>query len=666
VLSAGFRIVGCQVNQKTGDSMMQCGTSRFPLTTAQRGIWATQKITPQANLNIAEAVEISGPVDPGLFRRALHHVVAEAEELRVSIVERDGRPQQVSRPVYPGDFPFLDMSGELDPRGAAFAWMNEELKRPVDLARDPLWVGALLRAGEGTHFWYQRAHHIVFDGYGGGLVARRLADVYTACAQGVAPAPNSFCKVEEMVAAEANYRNSERRKRDREYWHQQLEHLPATVTLSHSTRRYGLSSQLRRGVGYFSCETARRLTALGRTEEASLPQVLISLIVAYYQRATGAEDLVVGMPVSGRMKSELRRSVSVSANVVPIRIRFTPKTTAVELIRQVSQVVRQALRHRQYRYEDLRRDLRLLGQNQNLAWLGVNIEPFDYRLSFNGATGSSHNLSNSSAEDLMIFVYDRGTETGLRFDLDGNPALYGEAELDEHRRRLSLLAEEVLAHPEASLRSLDILGKAERQRLLAEWNRTKGPVPENCVPALVARCAAANPDAPAVVYEDKAVRYRELHERGVDQARQLIAQGVRPGDIVAVALPRSEKLLVVLLGIMRSGAAYLPLDLDSPMERTAMVLEDATPAAIIAEPDLHAKFASCGAVLLAPAAGVQPAAESTEEPDLSTPDGIAYVLYTSGSTGRPKGVEVTHRNLANFLRRCGWNCNPSRPIATFR
>jgi enterobactin synthetase component F len=630
--------------------MTQSGENAFPLTTAQRGIWATQKITPHANLNIAEAVEISGPVDPELFRRSLRQVVSEAEELRVGIVERDGRPQQVHRSVYPGDFPFLDMSREADPRKAAFAWMTEELKRPVDLARDPLWVSALLKADAGTHFWYQRAHHIVFDGYGGGLTARRLADVYTACVQGVEPEPNRFCTVKEMVAAEAGYRSSERWKRDREYWHQQLAQLPAPVTLSRSHRRYGLSSELRRSVGYFAAETARRLTDLGRIAEASLPQVLIALIVAYYQRATGVDDLVVGMPVSGRVKSELRRSLSVSANVVPIRIRFTPNITALELIRQISQVVRQALRHQQYRYEDLRRDLGLLGQNQNLAWLGVNIEPFDYCLSFNGATGTSHNLSNSSAEDLMIFVYDRGTNTGLRFDLDANPALYGEAELDEHRRRLGLLADQVLAHPEAPLRSLDVLGAEERHRLLVASNRTQGPVPETCVPALVAQCAAATPEAPAVVFEERILTYRELHEQSVEQARRLIALGVRPGDIVAVALPRSEKLLIALLAIMRTGAAYLPLDPESPTNRTAFVLEDASPVAIIAEAALHPQFAGCGAALLSLTEAQQNPAEGAAEPDLSSPDGIVYVLYTSGSTGRPKGVQVTHRNLTNFLR----------------
>jgi enterobactin synthetase component F len=628
--------------------MHEYGHNSFPLTVAQRGLWMTQKITPGAILNIAEAVEICGPIKPELFRRALHQVVAEAEQLRVCVVEQNGKPRQVLRPAYAGDFPYVDMSCETDPRAAIQAWMMHEVTRPVDLRKDPLWVSALLKASDDCYFWYQRAHHIVYDGYGGGLVARRLAELYTAYTRGETPEPKCFCTVEAMVEAESSYRNSDRFRRDREYWQQQLAQLPAAVTLSHSRRRPGLSSELQRSVGYLSAETARRLAEFGKSAGASLPQVLISLIAAYYQRVTGVSDLVFGMPVSGRVNGALRNSVSVSANVVPIRIAFTAEMTASDLFADVSRTVRQALRHQQYRYEDMRRDLGLVGQGQNVAWLGVNIEPFDYRLSFDGATTHSHNVSNSSAEDLMVFVYDRGTDADLRFDLDANPALYDVAELNEHRRRLLRLIEQVLASPATPLRGLDILGDKERHRLLREWNDTAAAVPDISVPKLVGKWATATPEALAVVFENTRVSYRELHERSLRQARWLLANGVQPGDIVAVGLPRSEQLLVVLLAIMRTGAAYLPLDLDTPNDRLAMVLEDASPRVLIAEPQMPARFTGT-LTLLRPECGDALVDEAQFEPDLSTPEGIAYVLYTSGSTGRPKGVEITHRNLGNFL-----------------
>jgi enterobactin synthetase component F len=630
--------------------MIESGNSPLPLTTAQRGLWFSQKIAPGAIMNIAEAIEICGPISPEIFQQALHQVVAEAEQLRVRIVEQDAKPRQVLRSVYEGDFPYIDMSREADPRAAIDAWMMTELTRPIDLANDPLWVSALLKAADDRYFWYHRAHHIVCDGYGGGLVARRLAEVYTARAEGREPAPNCFCPVGEVLEAEASYRGSRRFERDRDYWQQQLAGMPEAVTLSRNRRGHTLSSDLRRSTGRLSADTSRQLAELGKATGVSLPQVLISLIAAYYQRVTGAGDLVVGMPVSGRINASLRRAVSVCANMVPLRLAFTPEITAAELFTQVSRVVLQALRHQQYRYEDLRRDLGLMGHDQNIAWLSVNIEPFDYHLNFGGATTKLHNLSNGSTEDLMVFVYGHGTENGLRLDLDANPSLYEVSELDEHRRRLTRLIEQVLVNPGTPLRQLDIIGDEERHRLLVGWNDTAAAVLDTSLPALVAQWAAATPDAPAVVFQEAVVSYRQLHDRSVRQARQLLTHGVEPGDIVAVALPRGDELLVVLLAIMRCGAAYLPLDLDGPIERMAQVLDDALPAALIAQPEMHPHLARDGVTLLAPRHLNAPLSETAQEPDLSTPQSVAYVLYTSGSTGRPKGVEITHRNLSNFLQ----------------
>ena len=157
----------------------------LPLTIAQRGLWVGQKIAAaNATLNIAEAIEISGPVDPVQFLRALRQVVREAETLRVQVIEEDGKPRQIvrpadgdaheNRPPRDGDFPFIDVSAEADPRAAAEAWMRADLIGPVDLARDPLWVAALFKAADDRYFWYQRAHHVVYDGYSGGMVVRRV------------------------------------------------------------------------------------------------------------------------------------------------------------------------------------------------------------------------------------------------------------------------------------------------------------------------------------------------------------------------------------------------------------------------------------------------------------------------------------------------------------
>ncbi|WP_242110107.1 amino acid adenylation domain-containing protein [Luteimonas aquatica] len=633
--------------------------SALPLTTAQRGLWVGEKVgADDAVMNIAEAVEIFGAIDPSLFRQALQQAAREMEPMRVRIVERDGKPQQSVRPTYPWEFPLLDVSAEADPRAAAFAWMRAELNRQSDLDRDPLSFSALLRIAGDRYFWYHRAHHVAYDGYTGGMAARRVAELYTAYAEGRAPAPCGFGTLAELVEAEAAYRDSERLRRDRAYWHEQLAGLPEAATLARrAARRIG---SLRHSSGPLPIATANALAELGRRGLggeacASLPQMLIGLVAAYYHRVTGADDLVFAMPVSGRVNPVLRRSPGMVANAVAIRLAFTPGMNALALFGQVSRVVRQALRHQQYRYEDLRRDLGLVGQGQQIARLGVNIEPFDYQLSFAGAPATSHNLSNGTQDDLIVFIFDRNNGSDLSVTFDANPALYSMEELDEHRRRLMRLIDGVLAAPERALEEIDILGEAERHRLLRQWNDTAVPGIDldTSLPATIARHAAATPDAPAAVCGGTVLSYRELHERSVRQARRLLADGVLPGDIVAVALPRGEQLLIALLAIMRTGAAYLPLDLDAPAERIAMMLDDASPIALIAERETCERLARLDILMLTPEDDRGPrgglADESLPEPDLALPEATAYVLYTSGSTGRPKGVQVSHRNLNNFL-----------------
>ncbi|QAU25224.1 amino acid adenylation domain-containing protein [Dyella sp. M7H15-1] len=620
------------------------------LTTAQRGLWVGQKIgAADATLNIAEMLEICGPVQPAIFMQALRQVTREAETLRVGVVEHRGQPRQFVRAVYNGDFPYLDVSQEADPRAAAEVWMLEELSRPVDLANDPLFVSALFKAADNRYYWYQRAHHIVYDGYSGGLIARRLAELYTAYMEGREPEPCEFGPLKALLEAEANYRDSSRFHRDREFWQEKLAGLPEAVSLARGTHR-GSMGGLRRSTGYFSIATVERLRELGKQTATSLPQMLIALVAAYYHRATGAHDLVMGMPVSARMSARLRSCPGMVANAVAIRLSFTPGMTAVDLFAQVAQAVRQTLRHQQYRYEDVRKDVGLVTKGQHLAWLGVNIEPFDYQLSFAGSPAISHNVSNGSAEDLTVFVYDRGDGSELRFDFDANPALYSMSELDEHRRRLVLLVEAVLADPSQALQEIDVLGADERHRLLHEWNATEAPLSLNSLPALVAAQAALNPNALALIFEGTVVTYQELHERSVKQAKQFIADGVLPGDIVAVMLPRNEQWIVVLLAIMRAGAAYLPIDPNGPRERIAMMLRDASPIALVATCEFCEQFALGGMMALHPEKLDVSSEAVPDEPDFVGADATAYVLYTSGSTGKPKGVEVTHRNLANFLQ----------------
>src|SRR6202022_318704 len=430
---------------------------------------------------------------------------------------------------------------------------------------------------------------------------------------------------------------------------------PAALSLA-DQRRQNVGG-LHRQTIHLSPESVKALRATAQSSGASLPQIMIAATAAYLYRVTGVEDLVIGLPVAARPKGRLRRVPGMVANAVPLRLAMSPGMSARSLIREVGRQVREAIRHQCYRYEDLRRDLNLLPTNQHLFTTVINIEPFDYDLRFARHPATTHNLSNGSADDLAVFVYDRGDGKGLRIDFDANPALYSAKDLADHQQRLVRLVDAIVRDPGRPIGGIDILDAAERRQVLLEWNDTARAVPQTTLPALIEAQVAQRGDATALVCEDATLSYAALNARANQLAHLLIAQGAGPEQIVALALPRSAELIVGLLAIIKSGAAYLPLDPDYPADRLAFMLADAKPVCLITSNAIAQRLPEAGPRLVldhpdtAGALARQPDTNPRDQDRTAplTPVNSAYVIYTSGSTGTPKGVVVSHDGLVNHM-----------------
>jgi amino acid adenylation domain-containing protein/thioester reductase-like protein len=623
----------------------------LPLTASQTTMWLAQKFMPETEFNLAETIEIHGPLDVGMMQAALWQLTREAEALRVRFVEAGDSPRQMIRRSYEGDIPFMDFSAEPDPREAAGLWMKADYLRPLAPLSDELWFSGILKIADGSFIWYHRVHHLLMDGLSGGLCTRRVAEPYTAMIEGRAPTDKTaFGSLAEILDEEAGYRASDRFLRDRDYWMGRFADTPSPIRLSH--RRMEAGSQLR-DRSFMAPELVKSLRALALSSGASLPQILIAMTAAYLYRVTGAEDLIVGLTVTGRANSRMRRTPSMLANVVPLRLLMDPALSILDAIRQVGAEVRQCLRHQQYRFEDLRRDLNLLSNNRQLFTILVNVEPFDYDLRFGGLPMTPQNLTNGSTNDLGVFIYDRGDDKGLCIDFDANSAMYTAEELAGHREQLLRLAQAMLADPGQAIGTIDILSPRIRQRILVDWNRTDHQVGAGTLTALLDAQVRTSPGATALVFEQDELSYAELDARANRLARLLAARGAGPERIVGVALPRSIELVVALLAILKTGAAYLPIDPDYPPDRIACMLGDARPVTVVTDRGA-AWVVGDGADRL-----VLDSAEVEAELAVASPSGLeaggpaplhtAYVIYTSGSTGRPKGVAVSHRAIVNRL-----------------
>ncbi|QKW29935.1 amino acid adenylation domain-containing protein [Streptomyces seoulensis] len=621
----------------------------LPLTAAQSGMWYAQALDPLSPAqNTAECLEIDGPLDPAVFAEALRQVVAESDALRVRVQDSPDGPRQHVRAHV--ELPLLveDLRAERDPERRALAWMRADLAEPFDLAAGPLFQHALFRVGDERWLWYQRIHHLVMDGYGYSLLVRRTAEVHTALARGEQPPACRFGRLADLVEDDAAYRASEAHAADRAHWTAAFADRPEAPRLA---GRGALPSRtFRRRGARLSPEATERLRDLAAGLRATWPDVLIAAQALYVSRAAGRADVVLGLPMMGRMGGVALRVPGMVMNVLPLRLAVTPEATFAELVRQVVLGVREVRRHQRHRYEDIRRDLGLLGEQRALVGPLVNIMPFDYGVEFAGSPARARNLSAGPVEDLTVNVYDRADGHGLAIDHDGNPALYDDAALAAHQERFLHLLDRISgSDPHQPTAGLDIATPQELALVLEEFNHTEQPVPPTTLIGPIEAQAARTPEATALVHGDTRLTYRELDERANRLAHHLQSLGARPGAVVAVSVPRSAELVVALLAVLKAGAAYLPLDPDYPAQRLAYMLQDAAPVCAITDragrlpEDTGVPLVDLGTLDVSGRPWVNPARALT-------PAHPAYVIYTSGSTGRPKGVVVPHSAIDNRLR----------------
>ncbi len=560
------------------------GGIALSVSAAQREIWFAEQQLNTVNrvYKLGEYVEIHGPVDPVLFEAALQQVVGEIDALHVRFVEGRQGPQQIFEPLSDWVMPFLDVSQESDPRTAAQAWMAADVAQPMDLTRGPLYSYALIKLRPDLFFWYQGYHHIVMDMFGFALVARRMAEIYTSLTQGVACDQNLFGSLRQLLDCDLTYRASEQFTQDQEYWMKRFADRPEPARLV--GRSSGTPESFIHQATYLSPSKVDKLQVAASRVGARWSRFMIAATAVYAHRLTGAQDVVVGLPVTARQDPVLKHIPGMVSNLLPLRLSVHPDMNPTELIAQVENEVREALAHQRYRGEDLHRALGLPDNIGTTFGPAINIMSFDYDLRFAGYHTATHNISLGLIGDLSIEVWDRRDGSGLQIGLQAHPEVCSADDLTAHQSRfLALLETLAVAEPDQPISRIDILTPAERTRLLVDYNDTARPVAQACLPALFQNKVQTAPEAVAVAFADTTLTYSQLNTCANRLAHLLIAQGVGPEQIVALVLPRSLELVVAILAVLKAGAAYLPVDPDYPPARISFMLHDAQSALLLTD-----------------------------------------------------------------------------------
>nr|WP_328289559.1 non-ribosomal peptide synthetase [Nocardia aurantiaca] len=652
--------------------------NRVPLSFAQQRMWFLNRFDPSSAVdNMPLAVRLSGSLDVDAMRAAAADLVARHEVLRTIYPEVDGEGFQL---VLPADdpralpeLPVVDIAAAEIPARVA-----EVVGAGFDVTAAPPLRLRLLRIAPDEHVLVAAIYHIAADGVSIGVLARDLVSAYAERMRGNAPqwAP--------LPVQYADYAVWQRASLGREddpdsplarqiaYWRETLADLPDELVLPWDRPRPAVASY-RGGTHGFRIDdeiyaAARRFA---ETHNTTLFMVVHTALAVLLARLSGTRDIAIGTPVAGRGEAELDDLIGMFVNTLVLRTDIDPAICFTDLVARVRETDVRAFGHADVPFERL---VELLDPARSQARNPLfqvmltfqNMAPT--RLELPGLTVAGADLEIPFAKfDLQLTMQEshdeHGDATGMAAEFSYALDLFDAATVAELAARFQRTLAAVTAAPVVPVGDLALFSAAERQRVLGDWNATAFDVaatlPEGAAATLVSRFdaqVAATPDAVALVFADETLTYRELSERANRLARLLIAEGIGPESLVALALRRSTELVVAMYAVLRAGAAYVPLDPDQPLDRIGHILDTAHPRLLLTaerdEFDAGTRDLATVAVERAEAAARSHSGAPITDAERVRPlrpEHTAYVIFTSGSTGRPKGVAVEHRAIVNRL-----------------
>ncbi|NTX68909.1 enterobactin non-ribosomal peptide synthetase EntF [Lelliottia amnigena] len=622
-------------------------SARLPLVAAQTGIWMAEQLSTLPNAwSVAHYTELNGEINAPLLAKAIVAGMMQADTLRTRFSEDNGDVWQwVDESMVFAEPQTVDMRHHASPHAAAMALMEADLNQNLRVdSGQPLAFHQLIQVGENNWFWYQRYHHLVVDGFSFPAITRQIVNIYRALSGGQPTPESPFTPFSEVVDEYQRYRESEAYPRDGAFWAEQRKQLPPPVSLSAAPLpgRAATTDILRLKLTADSRAFSQLAQASGQVQRTDLALALVAL---WLGRLTGRLDYAAGFIFMRRMGSAALTATGPVLNVLPMAVNIDPNETLPALAQRLANQLKKMRRHQRYDAEQIVRDSGRAAGDEALFGPVVNVKVFDYQLELDGVQATTHMLATGPVNDLELALFP-DEQGGLSIEILANKQRYDEATLTRHVTRLDRLLAQFAANASLKCGDAETVSPQEYQQL-EHINDTGVALPLTTLSALVAEQAQKTPDAPALADAHIELNYRQMREQVVALATTLRERGVKPGDSVAVALPRSVFLTLALHGIVEAGAAWLPLDTGYPDDRLRMMLEDAQPTLLITTDDQLPRFSdlpipSFSYNTLLPAVGSEPLG-------LCAPQQTAYIIFTSGSTGRPKGVMVGQTAIVNRL-----------------
>jgi pristinamycin I synthase-3/4 len=638
---------------------------RLPLSYAQQRLWFIDQLEGgrSTEYNMPQALRLRGELDLQALNQALNAIRERHESLRTHFAQVNGEPVQIIEEAMPIDLPMEDLSGlsETMQEEQVLGAMRREWEQPFDLANGPVFHMRLIKLSKRDHVLLRNFHHIVSDGWSQGVFNREFMMLYEAFREGrvnpLEPLPIQYA---DYALWQREWLNEAALLRHLEYWKENLTGIPQELELPKDRPRQAMQTYAADVcTATLPGDNLAALKQLSQTNQSTLYMTLLAAFAALMQRYSGQDDVVVGSPIANRQDAQLERLIGFFVNSLVMRVRPNSQASFRDLLSQVRATALESYQHQDVPFERLVEEL---SPERNLNKTPI----FQLVFALQNAPMGTQQLKGLEIEPIG------GDELQVRFDLElhvfehtghigfywlYNRHLFDRWRMEQMARHYVSLIQSAIGTPNSPLYGLDVLNAEERQTLLEDFNATATPLAKIMLPTLFEQQVTRTPNAVAVIFGGKTLSYDEINQRANRLAHHLICLGVGPEKLVGIALRRSVDMLVALLGILKAGAAYLPLDLDLPEARLAHILADAAPVLVISQEGLRARLPQSVEVFnldswQVEAAFQQMPVHNPQDSDRTSPllsHHPAYVIYTSGSTGVPKGVVVSNEGLLNYL-----------------
>jgi amino acid adenylation domain-containing protein len=607
--------------------------------------WFSKKLQPDVQLyfdNVLASFTVEGPIDLPHFRAAFQKLIDHSDALRSYIIESHYSPTRLVRPLLNFDIDFLDLSSTDDPPAQCHAAIRRLAARPLDLA-DRLFDSTLFKLSSHRFVWFLSLSHMIADLWSVSVIAESVSLYYSLSLQGRITHASPLPHFQHYIDYERQFRLSPQYRQAQLYWANKLSAKPALFDFYRrdNSARTTLTRRMSVSLGADRSLKLKRMAA--RQGFFSPAVVFAAALFAYQHRLSGESTLTIGSPFANRTQA-FRRTPGLFINVCPLQVTVSPADTFASLARRVQVDMFESARNQMYPVRNSPGDrafnVYLNYQSASLTSLCGLPARFDL-------IDSGH-----SNDTLTLQVRDFDASGDFVLDFDFNRGAFNEREAGESVGHVLAVLDSVIEDPSLAIGGIRLLTDEQRRRVVSQFNRTQRSYARGvCLHEMVEAQARRTPTAVAVIYDDRSMSYEELNRRANQLARLLRRRGAGPEAVVGVCAERSEEMVVGLLGVLKSGAAYLPLDPDYPKDRLKFMVEEAGVEVVVTQDRLCERLPEhgCQTVFLDSDWEAISREPWTDLDNETSEEGLAYVIYTSGSTGRPKGAMIPHRGICNRL-----------------